>query len=166
MDTLPTVRVAPRWRETLETAVIVFVIGLIGISSVVYDGASVWHLGQQEGLAGAGRGLCAAAQGWMCGWYLTMKFPPTHGFLTRVFFALAGHVVALIAFVIGFAVLGLSDWIGTDPDKAAAIGITCVSFAPVAAFFCTQVANDRSVHLVSGFGIGALGYVVLFGLPG
>jgi hypothetical protein len=166
MTTLPTVRVEPTWRQSLEVAVIVFVIGLISLSSLGYDAVSIWHLGDQDGLAGAGRGLCAAALGWMCGWYLTMKFGPTHGFLTNVFFELAGHIVASVAFVLGFVVLALSDWFGTDPDKAAAIGIACVSFAPVAAFFCTKVAEDRSVHLVSGFGIGALGYVVVFGLPG
>lgn len=148
-----------------EKAVIVFVIAALGLMALVYDSLGLYTCWRDGGLVDAGRAISAMALGWMCAWYFTMKFKPTNGFLVEWFFTLAGHVVAIVACGVAMSLMLLVDVIGTDPQKATFLGLTSVTFAPIAAWFSTQIAHDRSVHVLSGFGIGALTYIVVFGLP-
>lgn len=152
-------------RETLEPAVVRSVITAMAGLAVAYDGMGLLAAWQGGGLVDVGRAISAVALGWMCGWYLTVKFQPTHRWLLNTFLSWAGHAVALCAAAMAMALMGLVDLLGADAQRATFLGITSVTFAPVAAHFATQLTEDRSVHLVSGVGIGALAYVVLLGIP-
>ncbi|MCB9796299.1 MAG: hypothetical protein H6741_26695 [Alphaproteobacteria bacterium] len=152
--------------ESLERGVIRAVIGVLGLIALGYDGlslAAAWDLG---GLLATGRAISAIGLGWMCGWYFTVRFQPTSGWLQHHVLAWAGHVVAALTAACAAVFMGLMDLLAPSGGDMSYFGLTTVTFAPVASYFATQLSDDRSVHLVSGFGIGALTYVVLFGVPG
>ncbi|MCB9761177.1 MAG: hypothetical protein H6739_15155 [Alphaproteobacteria bacterium] len=152
--------------ESLERGVVRAVIGVLGVVAMSYDGVSLaaaWELG---GLGAVGRAISAIGLGWMCGWYFTVRFQPTSGWLRNTLFAWTGHVVAGITAMCAGLFMGVMDLLAPQADEMSFFGLTTVTFAPVASYFATQLSDDRSVHMVSGFGIGALTYVVLFGVPG
>ena len=152
--------------ETLERAVVRLVIGVLGLVALAYDllGLSVAWSG--AGLSGLGRAISAIGLGWMCGWYFTVRFEPTTGWLKSSLFSWAGHVVAILTAWAAMLFMAAIDWLAPSDGKMSYFGLTSVTFAPVASWFATQLSEDRSVHLVCGFGIGALTYVVMFGPPG
>lgn len=149
----------------LERAVIRTVTAVFGLLAGAYDLLGAAHAWSEGGLVAAGRALSAIGLGWMCGWYFTVRFHPTSWVLRSSLATLTGHVVASITAINAWLVLAALDWLGARPDRASFVSLTAVTFAPVASFFATQISRDRAVHLVCGFGIGALSYVVLFGVP-
>lgn len=151
--------------SALEPAVIRCVIGLFASVAVLYDGVGLLACLDEGGLIGVGRGLSAIGLGWMCGWYFTVRFSPTSVFLRHSFFELAGHLVAMACAPLTWLALGLLDSVGASAGRASFTSMMFVTFAPVAAWFATQLSRDRAVHFVAGVGIGALSYVVFFGVP-
>ena len=131
----------------------------------LYDLLGLGHAWDEGGLVGGGRALSAVALGWMCGWYFTVRFEPTSALLRSSLAIVAGHFVATCCAVNAWVTLGALDWLGASPERATFLSVSFVTFAPVAAYFATQLSRDRAVHLVAGTGIGALSYVVLFGVP-
>lgn len=156
---------APPESPSLERAVVRGFIGVFSALALVYDLLGLLHASGEGGLVGGGRALSAVALGWMCGWYFTVRFEPTSALLRSSLMILAGHLVATVCAINSWLMLGLLDWLGASPERATFLSVSFVTFAPVAAFFTTQLSRDRAVHLVAGTGIGALSYVVLFGVP-
>lgn len=150
----------------LERAVVVTVIGSLGVIAAGVDLVGLWMSWQSGGLLALSRALSAVGLGWMCGWYLTARFQPTSGWLRHVLLSWAGHIIAAVTAGLALLLMALLDLMAPHAGEVGFFGLTAVTFAPVASYFATQLSDDRSVHLVSGFGIGALTYVVLVGLPG
>lgn len=150
---------------SLEDRVVALSIGSLGLIAFAYDLFGLGYAWQSGSLIAVGRGISAMALGWICGWYFTVKFPPTNSILLQGLFSLSGHVVAVITAICAASLMLVLDVVGADPHKATFFGITAVTFAPVAAWFATQLDEERSVHIVSGFGIGALTYIVVLGVP-
>ena len=153
-------------RVTLERAVVWLVIGSLGLLAAAYDGLGLYAAWARGGAIEVARAFSAVTLGWMCGWYFTLKFQPTHRLLLTNLMNLSGHLIAVLAAITGFALMGALELVGADPHQATVSSLAAVTFAPVAAWFATQLHDERSVHLLSGFGIGALSYIVLFGVPG
>ena len=151
--------------NNLEPAVIRSVIGLFSAVAVLYNIVALLSCWDDGGLIGVGRGLSAVGLGWMCGWYFTVRFAPTTGLLRNTLLQLAGHLVSSFCMLNAWLLLGALDWLGASPDRATFLSIGFVTFAPVAAYFATQLNQERAVHLVAGMGIGGMSYVVLFGMP-
>lgn len=151
--------------NNLEPAVIRSVIGLFSAVAVLYNIVALLSCWDDGGLIGVGRGLSAVGLGWMCGWYFTVRFSPTSLFLRHSFFELAGHLVAMLCAPLAWVALGILDSVGASAGRASFTSMMFVTFAPVAAWFATQLSRDRAVHFVAGVGIGALSYVVFFGVP-
>ncbi len=140
-------------------------VGTFGLIALAYDPTALHAAHSLGDMVSLARGISAMALGWISGWYLTMKFSPTNSLLMQVFFQLSGAVVAGITALSAASMMGIFDLIGADPERATFFGITAVTFAPVAAWFATKLDEERSVHVVSGFGIGALTYIVVLGVP-
>ena len=153
-------------RITIERIVVFVCIGTMALMALAFDVISLWEATITGGLRAAGRGIAAIALGWICGWYFTIKFAPTRHFLSGFFFQLGGHFVAMLSGIAGIITMIVVGCVGSDPNKATFLGITTVTFIPIASFFSTQLSEDRSVHMLCGFGIGALLYIVMFGMPG
>lgn len=151
--------------ESLEPTVIRWVIGLFALAAFAYNALALWACWDQGGLLDIGRGLSAVGLGWMSGWYFTLKFSPTSVLLRHGFFELAGHFVAMICAGFAWLGLGILDSLGAAANRGSFTSMMFVTFMPVAAWFATQLSRDRAVHFVSGVGIGALSYVVFFGVP-
>lgn len=150
---------------SLERSVIRTFLLVFGLMACAYDLVGLrqaWDLG---GLIGAGRGMSAVGLGWMCGWYFTVRFAPTTGLLRNTLLQLAGHLVSSFCMLNAWLLLGTLDWLGASPDRATFLSIGFVTFAPVAAYFATQLNQERAVHMVAGMGIGGMSYVVIFGMP-
>lgn len=151
-------------RNGFEAALATLVLGPFALFAVVFDGTVLWE-GWSRGPTEAARVAAAVALGWILGWYLTCRFEPTHRMLVDGLLALAGYAVALVVAVATFTAMALLDAIGADPDRAGHLAVTGVTFAPVCSWFAMRLDVSRSAHLVAGLGVGAFGYVVLFGIP-
>lgn len=150
----------------METLVIRLVIGALALVSAWHVGSMLWAdmvVGESLRIV---RGVAAVGFGWIGGWYFTTRWQPTQSFLAEVVFALAGWVVMALTATVVVVCVGLLDLTGLlATGSADFVGIALVTFVPVAAYFATHVAEDRSVHFVSGIGLGLLGYVTLVGIP-